>query len=38
MNQVIDELEEMLESAELDGEDEFAEELKKAINILKGSN
>jgi hypothetical protein len=35
MNRVIDDLETLLESAELDGEDEYANELRKAIEILK---
>jgi hypothetical protein len=35
MNRVINDLEELLESAELDGEDEYADALRKAIEILK---
>jgi len=37
MQLVIEELEEMLISSEMDGEEEFTKELKQAIEILKNT-
>ena len=35
MKRVIDDLETLLESAELDGDEQYIEQLEKAIQILK---